>query len=322
MTVATLPERTTQYRSRQEWLDGRGRGAYIGGSEVPIILGLSHWSSPYELWAKKVAQAERSPESIADASAEEAEQNEFALWGHLLEATILKEVARRAELEVVGREFRIWRHATNPAFRYSPDGEVVAPWRGTAEIKNRSEFKADDWQDGTPPLDVVVQVQWGLGVSGYERAVVGALIGGNRLVYSIVERHDELIRGLEATAEEFLDRVRTKRAPETDGSDATGRALRALYPVPTGDVIDLSDEIGEEFARLTVAKAQRKAADEVIATSENKIKAALGPAIGGRLPNDAGTLWWKSQHRDAYVVDAADFRVLRHEKPKQKKGKA
>jgi len=36
--------------------DEMERKGFIGGSDAPIILGLSPWKSPYQLWLEKIGQ--------------------------------------------------------------------------------------------------------------------------------------------------------------------------------------------------------------------------------------------------------------------------
>ena len=41
-----------KYTTREEWLKIRGKG--IGGSDAAVILGLSSWKTPRQLWFEKM----------------------------------------------------------------------------------------------------------------------------------------------------------------------------------------------------------------------------------------------------------------------------
>ena len=64
-------------------------------------------------------------------------------------------------------------------------------------------------------------------------------------------------------------------------------------------------------------KAERKKLDERIDLAENVVKAALGTAELGVLP-DGRSFSWKTQSRKECVIKASTFRVLRLHQPKHR----
>lgn len=59
---------STENMSHEQWLQVRKTG--IGGSDAAVILGISPFKSPLELWNEKVKDI-----------AESAEETEAAYWG-------------------------------------------------------------------------------------------------------------------------------------------------------------------------------------------------------------------------------------------------
>jgi len=75
------------------------------------------------------------------------------------------------------------------------------------------------------------------------------------------------------------------------------------------EFLELKERRRELADRIKAAEAEKKGI-------ENQIKAALGDAVFGYLP-DGGGFSWKLQHRNSYTVEAADYRVLREIKAKK-----
>lgn len=307
-----------KYDSREAWLSARD--VSIGASESAALFGLAPdgRESEYSLWAKKAGLIE--PDKI-DA--------EWIHWGQALEPLIADRYAERTGniLWTPPTPWCVAVHHRLPFLTATIDRWIVeAPGRtdrGDLEIKNVGAFNAD-WRDGgntEVPLYVQAQVQHQLAVTGFGWAVVAALIGGNKLETFEIERNDEFISELEAKAEEFWGKVQRKEAPPVDGAAATTRALKRLHPDDSGATVDLDGEIAKWVAKRASAKDVEKAAKAEIDEAENHIKAAIGAATFGRLP-DGITISLKTQERAGYVVDACKFRTLRIAEPKAaKKGK-
>lgn len=74
---------STANMSREEWLSIRQKG--IGGSDAAVVLGLSKWKTPFELWLEKTGQV--MPEES---------QSEAAYFGTILEDVVAKEFELRS----------------------------------------------------------------------------------------------------------------------------------------------------------------------------------------------------------------------------------
>jgi len=85
--MAAIVLTSTENLSREEWLAYRKLG--IGGSDAPVVCGVSKYKSPLELWSEKTGQ--HPPK----------EAGEPAYWGTLLESLIRDEFTLRTGIKVI-----------------------------------------------------------------------------------------------------------------------------------------------------------------------------------------------------------------------------
>lgn len=297
--------------SREEWLEKRQGG--IGGSDAAAVLGLSPWKSPMALWAEKCGLVEQP----------NLEELEYIEWGNVLEEPIAKKY-----VQVTGRtlidhgRFAIRTSDAYPFMHCTIDREILPfdgqPTPGDLSIKNVGAFKVKEWE-AEPPLPYQVQLQHELAVTGLQWGSFAVLIGGQKFAWLDAKRNDNFISYLIEKEEEFWNMVQRGIRPDPDASDSTKETLLRLYPKDTGESKDLPMEFMEYAERRRELKGQAKAIEEELQGIDNRIKAAIGDAAIGVLPIGGG-FSWKHQHRDSYMVQASDFRVLRE--VKAKKGRA
>lgn len=289
--------------TRESWL--AERKTCIGASDSPSVLGINPFKSAFQLWAEKTGLAE----------ADDLSSNEAVEFGIRLERPVAEAFAERS-----GREVEMWpafslvRDPERQFISCTPDAVQQCPDRGEGlvQIKTTSAFKASDWADG-PPLYYQVQVQQELHVTGFTWGTVVVLIGGQKLRWFDVQRNDRFIAAFLPKLEEFWRLVQQQIPPEVDGSAATAKVLAKLHPDDDGSEVLLPTEAADWTDEIDAAKEQIKAAEAMKQAAENRIKAAIGNATFGLLPD--GSRWsWKSQTRKSYVVDEATFRVLRRSK--------
>jgi predicted phage-related endonuclease len=107
--------------------------------------------------------------------------------------------------------------------------------------------------------------------------------------------------------------VQRQIPPDVDGSASTAKVLAKLHPEDDGSEVFLPAEAADWTDEIEAAKEQIKTAEVMKQAAENRLKAAIGDATFGLLPD--GSRWsWKSQTRKSYVVEEATFRVLRRSK--------
>jgi len=296
--MSTAIQDQTIQTTEEAWLAERKTG--VTATDAPVIAGCR--GSAYQLWAEKRGLIE--PPDLAD--------REWIRWGHLLEPVVLAEYAERTGREVIPwPAYTVARHPDRDWLICTPDAEQIdGGRRGALEVKTAGEYRSHDWDD-EPPLAYQVQLQHQLAVLSLERGTLAVLIGGNRLRWFDAERNEPFIRTLLEVEEEFWFLCQSGRPPPVDGSEATARALAKLHPADTGESVILPEEAAQWDRDLQEVKAAIKDGEAAAAELENRIKAAIGDATYGILPDGSGRWSWKTQQRAEYTVKASSFRVLR-----------
>lgn len=245
-----------------EWLEGRR--ALIGSSDIPIIVGESPYRSEYDLWAEKCGLATREPEPAS---------RRLMDIGKALEPVLLS----LYEADTHRKPQRVRHMLRHPSIEWAAASLDARAGRRVVEAKWSSSRR---WASGEPvPGDVKAQVQWQLFVTGWDAADVIVLRPNDFAVIEL-EREEPFIENLVWFAERFHERVLTRTAPPTDGSDATRQALRQIYPQDNGAWLPASAELGLMVVELAEARASKKAAEAREATVSNALRALIGEASG------------------------------------------
>ena len=219
--TGTIIGRLSPVTDRDAWLELRRTG--IGSSDVPALLGIStgEWAkSELDLYMDK--RGERPDEDAGEA----------ALWGNLLEDPVAREWARRYGVQV--QRVGTIAHVEHRHMLCDLDRRVLNcgdHQRCALEVKTRSAYVADQWKDGAVPDSVEAQTMWQLAVTGYDAVHVAALIGGQRLVTTVVDRDADFIADLMAIADEFwLNHVVPGVPPTISSLDLLVEHLKHLRP--------------------------------------------------------------------------------------------
>jgi putative phage-type endonuclease len=264
-------------RSRA-WLEERRNG--IGASDIPILAGLSPWSSPMAVYLEK--RGETPP----------VEETPEMARGNLLEEPVAQWWAADTGRKV-RRRHAIAVHPTYPWARASLDRDVVGG-QEILEVKTTSER----WSE--PPEYVVAQVVWQLGVTGARVAHVAALTGDLSLGRWELLPDPDYFADLLVIGEEAWDGIQTGRPPAIDGSEATRLALTRAYPHETEPMRPSTPEWDAVALLLGEAQAEAKYAAEREATIKNAIRAALGQGAG--VQGAGYKLSW-TKNKDSTVVE-------------------
>jgi predicted phage-related endonuclease len=247
--------------------------------------------------------------------------SEAMRWGQILEGPLAEHYATETgrRLHDPGR-YTLRRARAVPFMVATLDREIVLagekPVPAPLEIKTTAGYGFDAWND-EPPIYVLIQVQHQLAVTGWAWASVAVLLGGRTFRWYDVPRHDAFIAKLIEAEAVFYDQLRTKTMPTVDGSQATRDVLRALYPKEiSGLVVNLPGEAAEWDTRRLEAIAEIRSWEGVKAEAENKLKAALGEAEIGVLPNGMTTYTYKASERAGYTVQPTVVRTLRRKETK------
>lgn len=257
--------------SREEWLQCRRSG--IGGSDVSIIAGLNKYKSIYELWEEKTGEV-----SLKETA------SEVAYWGTVLENVVKQEFMKRTGLKVRAKNM-ILQHEKYPFMIADLDG-VVRDNTGELcvfEAKTAIEYKKEVWEEGIPE-EYQLQVQHYLAVTGYKKAYIAALVGGNKFYLKEIERDEEMIELIISMEEKFWNCVVEKKMPEPDGAERTGEWLdnyykkveksKILLPEESKGWIDHYLEVNEELKRLNEEK--KELANRLKLLLQNKTEGVVG----------------------------------------------
>lgn len=262
----------TKGMEREEWLKWRRMG--IGGSDAPVIAGVSPFRSIFELWLDKTGQTGAGePES------------ECIYFGNVLEPVVRKEFMRRTGLKV-RRKMALLQSEEHPFMLADLDGVIYENGKlRVFEAKTASAYKKEAWEEGVP-LEYQYQAQHYMAVTGADKTYIAALVGGNCFLYHEVCRDEERIKSIIRMEREFWENcVLAGEEPEADGSGATTDFLNKQYGVSNGKCIELPEEALElcgEYDELSCRLDELKGQKEAVA---NKIKAYLKENERGTVGN-------------------------------------
>lgn len=273
----------TKNMTEEEWLEVRRYS--IGGSDAGAILGFNKYESPFSLYQKKL-HPELFEQDLSD--------NEFIYWGNTLEDIVAKEFERRTGKKVRRHNSMMYHKDPEYNFMSANVDRVVISEKAILECKTASEYKKDEWKDGNVPASYMAQCYHYLAVTGYERAYIAVLIGGNHFVWTTIERDEEIIESIMQTEKDFWDNHILKEIPpEADGSSATSEALNKLWQETTDNEVSFDDQQAAHFKALQAENKIIKEAKERKMYHENKIKEMLGDSEVGASSQYRAT--WKPQ---------------------------
>jgi putative phage-type endonuclease len=287
----------TKDMSYEEWLQTRMRG--IGGSDAAVVLRLSKYKTPFELWLEKTGQV--TPESST---------SEAAYFGTLLEELVAKEFEKRSGKKVRKRN-AMFQHPKYDFILANIDRFVVGE-KAILECKTASAFQAKEWENDEIPEAYIVQVQHYLGVLGpeYKKGYFAVLIGGQKFVWKEIERDDELIEMIfQAEIDFWNNHVLKGEPPALDGSSAAEKFLKERYKeTDPSKVVQLSASYKskiEEYQSLKQTIEQLEVQKKAI---ENELKNELKDAEIGYAGNYE--VQWKPR-----VSNQVDTKLLKEKFP-------
>ena len=173
------------------------RSMLVTASDLPVICGLSPYSTPWELWAKKTGLVERKPSTL---------QQDL---GSALQEPIQRVANKHMGLNIVPNSLDVLvHHPSIPWAAATPDGHLDGE-NAINEVKLVGVGK--DWKDGVPPY-VVAQIQWQTACCQADSCVVLALVW-SRLQRYDVEFSQEMFDLMLPRAKEFYGYLVSGEAP-------------------------------------------------------------------------------------------------------------
>lgn len=272
---------TLLHSPREAWLARRRE--LVTASDVAAILGADERRSAFSVWASKVGDVPFE-DSIDMAR------------GRRFEAVIGEEYAIQTGRPVYPKAdpFEIAIHPDYPFIGATLDMQTARDDGGeTAPLQIKMAIgSARAWRE-EPPTGYLVQVQIEIACSCATWGALCALVGPGPLKTVDLERDDAFLAVALPKLEEFHWRIQTRTPPEADGSESTTAALRALYRIEDGLTVELGAEAQADADAWDVHSLEVEAELNRMNAAKNRLRAAIGEATWGRLP-DGSYVEWKA----------------------------
>lgn len=254
-------------KDRAEWLKYRESG--IGSSEVATVVGLNPWETPYQLWRRKMGHDAPKPENFAMKA------------GHYLEDAVSLFWQDETGQQVIKSSAGDWLIVDNerPYLRVSPDRTY---WLAGMPHSNTNKgiLECKTTQMTVDPDDIpkhwFCQVQYQLGVAGYEHGSLAWLCSGREFGYKDLALVPDFFCWLVEEVDKFWhDCIKGGQEPAA----VNVQDILLKYNRHTdGKVIEVGGDIFEAYQNLKGLKDQIAALDERKAELEEKIKMCFGDA--------------------------------------------
>jgi putative phage-type endonuclease len=290
------------------------RQNFIGASDAAAAIGLNPWKTPLDLWLEKTGQAEPF------------NGNEQTYWGNVLEPIVAARLAQETDRKVR-------RHGMTQISKVFPHMACHLDFKATGkpiiiEIKTGGYWARNDWgesgSDQIPDM-VLIQVTHQMIVTGYKKALVGVLLGGQEFRHYALDFDDDLAQMIVKKEREFWQYVIEKTPPPP----ATLNDLKSLYPNDNGLSIEAPESIIQLVESLKEAKFNSNEAAAQVEVLEIQLKNFMGAnslltdSLGNPLvtwrnqsTNRIDTTQLKKQHPEIALActKATESRVLRLQK--------
>jgi putative phage-type endonuclease len=235
------------------------RRNYLGASDIPILLGISPWQTPYDLYRFKV-YGERSQE-VTDAMQ----------LGNFLERGLVDFYSHKHGV-VVETGMNTILHPTKSYLACNLDGRIDKDT--ILEVKTGAQY----WKDGIP-VYYEAQCQWIMHLSGATKCIVIGYIGGRYNEYEIIYNL-ELCVIMEQRADEFWQLVTTQTPPPLTSLSDYQQAYTIddnIKAVATDEISAITEQAKDMYNTRIVATKQETQLKEQIECYllENKADALI-----------------------------------------------
>jgi putative phage-type endonuclease len=186
----------------------------IGGSDIAIILGLSSYKTPYQLYLEKIGESSEEQETPQQ------------YWGNRLEPIIRDEFAKRHNVAIKTPDTTI--HPFHEFLRANVDG-FIPDLNAVLEVKTSSGFMTKQWGDNGSdniPIQYLVQVAHYCSVFDADCAYIAVLIGGSDYREYKYTRNFEIESRIIEAAKAFWKCVQERTPP----LPINQIDLRIMYP--------------------------------------------------------------------------------------------
>lgn len=279
--------------------DPEVRKTGLGGSDMPIVLGLSPFTSPFELWLEKRGLKEPFAGNAA------------TKWGKKLEALVADEFAEvhgcklRSKNQTARREDHPWAMA-------HIDRKVVgerACWEGKTTISEEGWGK--EFTDEVP-RHILPQAHHQLWVEDLDLCYVSVFLLHRREVkHYVVERSQRWDDLLAWRGAEFWEFVQTETEPPIDFAFANMAKVMQSAFGESGRVIKLDERVERLHLVHQDLTSKARDLDKAADAIKAEIVHELGDAWVGLLPD--GSAYRRNKvKREGYTVEPTEYFDVRH----------
>lgn len=184
--------------------------------------------------------------------------------GHLLEPAVADWFqSQHPELNIRDPRGKVWFYDQLKGYGATPDRYLEQGGQVLALLEIKTSTNPDGWgEPGTEeiPPHYYDQVQWQMLCTGVPVAYVARLSSGLRFTEYRVEANRQWQEKLLATADDFMEAIRTGQQPSvTDPAHtATYEAVRVLHPEIDGTEVELPAELVREYLEANEADKEAK----------------------------------------------------------------
>lgn len=264
----------------------------IGGSDAPVIAGVSPYATPLALWLEKLNGPGEDTTTLP------------MRVGNALEQLILDEWSNETGRAVVPVNDTLADKELSFITAHI-DGMVAGELEGV-EAKSVG-FAGDEWgpsdTDLVPPY-VFIQCSHYLMVTGWQRWHVGAIFGGREFRHYTLERNDAIINRLREMEAEFWRNVTEKIAPPM----MTPADARLLFTRDDGSIIVASPDVVDIIGRLKHVKSERESYEALEDELKAKVQSYMGEARTLKSPTGETLATW-ARSKDSYRIDLDGLRA-------------
>jgi len=262
--------------TEEEWLDYRRGG--IGGSDVSIIYGVSHFRSNRELYYDKLG--------IKPLREIEDETWLQKKMGHVLEDLVAEVFARKTGFKVYEVK-KMFSHPLYPFMRADVDRFIIDDdgRKGILECKSTNYQNKDAWAGEKYPYQYELQIRHYMSVMNLDFAYIACLWGNseNDFAYRYVERdydfEDEIIEAEQYFWEEYIEK---RVEPEFTGKPDLALKCLKMYledADPSLGKKTLPSKLSSDLVRYLELKEEKSKLDADIRRIEDEIKRISIPII-------------------------------------------
>lgn len=234
----------------------------LGASDTPIIMGYSHYKTPYQLYLEKIGAIQ---------SEEEITEQQY--WGNALEPLIIKRFADENDVKITFPDTVY--HPNYPFVFANLDGWVDSE-NAVVEAKSANSFQRKEWDsaltDGIP-LVYLIQIAKQCLITDASRGYCAVLIGGMEYKQFIYER-DASLEDLILKADlDFWHCVQNRIEPDAISTSD----CRLKFPKPHPDKI-----VNSNFRTTNALEALMKVKKDIkdMNELEDKYKMEIMSHIG------------------------------------------